>query len=219
MLEVRNALPSELDAVGDLVADLYLTEGWAGTEEYAAELRDARTRAEHADVLVAVLDGELVASVTVVLRGGPYAEASDPDESVIRMLATSPAARGQGVGASLVEECVSRSRAAGHSAVRLSTQQKMVAAQRLYERAGFVRTPERDWSPLPGLDLITYWLPLVYCGQCGEPGRHEACLRMLELEPPRYCTQCRRRRVVQVHPTGWSARCVEHGTTTNEQPG
>jgi hypothetical protein len=32
----------------------------------------------------------------------------------------------------------------------------MPATHRVYEHAGFVRDPERDWSPLPGVDLITY---------------------------------------------------------------
>ncbi|MBW8802258.1 MAG: hypothetical protein AUG49_09280 [Catenulispora sp. 13_1_20CM_3_70_7] len=58
-----------------------------------------------------------------------------------------------------------------------------------------------------------------YCGQCGEPKTpgttgHERCAARAELEPPRYCAQCRRRMVVQVLPQGWSARCVEHGTIT-----
>lgn len=57
-----------------------------------------------------------------------------------------------------------------------------------------------------------------YCGRCGEPAAidrgdadHAACAKALQLEPPRYCTACRRRMVVQVVPAGWSARCVEHG--------
>jgi hypothetical protein len=36
-------------------------------------------------------------------------------------------------------------------------------------------------------------------------------LRARELEPPRYCPQCRRRMVVQVTPAGWQARCSVHG--------
>lgn len=55
---------------------------------------------------------------------------------------------------------------------------------------------------------------LRWCGLCGEPGTHPDCDLRLGLEPPRYCTHCKRRMVVQVHPTGWSARCVEHGTLT-----
>lgn len=53
------------------------------------------------------------------------------------------------------------------------------------------------------------------CGHCGEPlatGAHPRCERMLALEPPRFCTGCGRRMKVQVHPRGWSATCVEHGT-------
>ena len=60
----------------------------------------------------------------------------------------------------------------------------------------------------------------TYCGRCGEPqmddgqqpvGEHAACDQALVLEPPRYCAQCRRRLIVQVLPTGWTARCSAHG--------
>lgn len=214
MLEVRDALPSELDAAGDLVADVYVAEGWSTHADYTADLRDARTRAEVADVLVAVLDGSVVGTATLALHGSPAAHVCEPGEAELRMLATLPAARGRGVAAALVEECVRRARERGCSAVRLSTQVPMTAAQRVYERLGFTRTSDRDWSPVPGMPLLTYWLPLAYCGHCGGPGTHAACERMLELEPPRYCAQCRRRMVVQVHPTGWTARCVEHGVLT-----
>ncbi|MFI5915047.1 hypothetical protein [Dactylosporangium sp. NPDC051541] len=54
----------------------------------------------------------------------------------------------------------------------------------------------------------------LFCDRCGEPctgGSHPACTAARELEPPRYCAQCRRRMKVQVLPGGWSAQCVEHG--------
>ncbi|NUP31824.1 MAG: hypothetical protein HOU01_08915 [Streptomycetaceae bacterium] len=57
-----------------------------------------------------------------------------------------------------------------------------------------------------------------YCDQCGEPAAsagHEACARRRDLEPPRYCADCRRRMVVQVTPRGWTAKCVEHGVRTS----
>ncbi|HEV2089305.1 MAG TPA: hypothetical protein VGR21_13435 [Cryptosporangiaceae bacterium] len=57
-----------------------------------------------------------------------------------------------------------------------------------------------------------------YCGRCGEPTAdtdHTACAGALQLEPPRFCLRCRRRMVVQILPTGWTARCVEHGLTTS----
>jgi hypothetical protein len=94
----------------------------------------------------------------------------------------------------------------------------MTAAHRLYEGIGFVRTPSFDWRPVPELLLRTYALPLVpWCGQCGDEltaEGHTGCRRAAALDPPRYCAHCRRRMVVQVTPTGWTARCVEHGTLT-----
>jgi hypothetical protein len=57
-------------------------------------------------------------------------------------------------------------------------------------------------------------MDIEYCGRCGEPvavGNHKGCEQALRLEPPRYCARCRRRMVVQVTPTGWSAQCSRHG--------
>ena len=54
----------------------------------------------------------------------------------------------------------------------------------------------------------------AFCDQCGRPtaeGEHGRCGARRELEPPRYCPDCRRRMKVQVVPTGWTATCVEHG--------
>jgi hypothetical protein len=59
---------------------------------------------------------------------------------------------------------------------------------------------------------------MTFCGQCGEAvdaRDHSRCDELLVLEPPRFCTQCRRRMVVQVVPRGWTARCVEHGEITS----
>jgi hypothetical protein len=54
----------------------------------------------------------------------------------------------------------------------------------------------------------------AFCEQCGQPAAelvHSSCRNRAELEPPRWCRDCRRRMVVQVTPGGWTARCVEHG--------
>jgi hypothetical protein len=36
----------------------------------------------------------------------------------------------------------------------------MRAAHAIYERLGFTRAPERDWSPLPGVRLLAFTLSL-----------------------------------------------------------
>jgi ribosomal protein S18 acetylase RimI-like enzyme len=213
VLLVRPLRADEHALVGDLTVEAYLADGLVGPD-YSAVIRDVASRAAVATVLVAEVDGAPVGSVTFALGGSPYAERSAPGEAEIRMLGIARAGRGHGAGTALTQECISRAVDAGCSAVRLSTQPEMAGAHRIYERLGFLRTPERDWTPVPGVDLLTYVLTLAHCGHCGEPGTHEECVRRLALDPPRYCGQCRRRMVVQVHPTGWSARCVEHGLLT-----
>ena len=57
-----------------------------------------------------------------------------------------------------------------------------------------------------------------FCGHCSEPSEardHTVCAVQLVMEPPRFCTSCRRRMKVQVTPRGWSAECVEHGVLTS----
>jgi GNAT superfamily N-acetyltransferase len=190
-------------------------EGYS-SPEYEPQLRDVGSRMTEATVLVALLGEDLVGAVTVATRMGPWAEQAVVGEAVIRMLVVARSARGSGAGEALVRACLDAARADGCTMVRLSSQENMTAAHRLYTRLGFVRTPPYDWSPVPGLELMTFGLPLVpWCGQCGREltvEGHEPCRRAASLDPPRYCGQCRRRMVVQVTPTGWSARCVEHGT-------
>lgn len=214
---VRPAQPDDHAAVADLTAGVYRGEGYSSAS-YEPALRAVASRAASASVLLAEVDGRLAGAVTVATRGGEWAEQSAPGEAVIRMLVVSAQARGHGVGAALVRACLDAARADGCTMVRLSSQEDMRAAHRLYERLGFVRTPSHDWSPVPELFLRTYALPLAaWCGQCGSAltaEGHDACRRQAELDPPRYCPDCRRRMVVQVTPTGWSARCSEHGTRT-----
>lgn len=210
-------MPADLRAVEELTVGVYRGEGYA-SEQYEPKLRDVAGRARDATVLVALDEVQLLGAVTVATRGGPWAEQYAPGAAVIRMLAVAQAARGRGVGETLVLACLDTARADGCSIVQLSSQPEMTAAHRLYERLGFVRVPQDDWSPEPGVELRAYALPLSpWCDQCGQAltvDGHELCHRAAELDPPRFCAQCRRRMVVQVTPSEWSARCVEHGTRT-----
>ena len=114
--------------------------------------------------IVAEDDGRIVGSVllyragTVIARpgGGPLTLAS-PE---VRLLAVAPAARGKGVGAALMQECVARARASGATRLTLHTTEMMQAAVRLYERMGFVRAPELDFRPGPSLVVKGYRLDL-----------------------------------------------------------
>ena len=163
-LVVRPARPDELAAVGELTVEAYLVDGLLDNDHgYDITLRDAASRARHGHVLVAVdPDDRLLGAVALftVDAGPEYAEQADPGDAVIRMLVTAPTARGRGVGTALAQACVDLARDLGCSRVRLSTQPVMLTAHRIYERLGFLRAPNRDWEPVPGIELLGYELSL-----------------------------------------------------------
>jgi ribosomal protein S18 acetylase RimI-like enzyme len=157
-VSVRTALPSEYDAIGALTLRAYSLDGLLDDDsDYARDLRDASRRAEHADLLVAVDDEQnVVGTVTFCLPGSPWAELSRDGQAEFRMLAVDVAARGQGIGEKLVRACLERAERKGCTSVVISTRPQMVSAHRIYQRLLFDRTPEQDWTPAPGIDLITY---------------------------------------------------------------
>ena len=156
-MEIRRALPEELEEVGRLTAEVYVSDGYlAEGDGYVVELVDTPRRAREAELWVAVDDGQVLGSVTFAPVGSAYREIGRDDEGEFRMLAVSPAARGRGIGRALVERCVQRSRELGYAGVRMSSMDVMTGAHRIYERLGFTRAPEDDWSPEPGVTLLAY---------------------------------------------------------------
>jgi ribosomal protein S18 acetylase RimI-like enzyme len=108
-------------------------------------------------VLVAVDGGRIVGTVMLPSDGQVVA---GPDEAEIRALAVAPDGQGKGTGAALLRAAIERAARGGVRHLVLLTQPEMLAAQRLYQRAGFRRLPDRDWSPAPGATLLAYGLRL-----------------------------------------------------------
>ena len=159
---VRPADVGEYGRIGRLTVAAYADDGQlGGGHGYDRTLADVAGRAADGEVLVAVDDaGEVLGSVTFVLPGSRLAELSRPGEAEFRMLAVDPAAQGRGVGEALARACVDRAVAHGCAALVLSARDFSGRARRLYERLGFVRTPELDWTPVPGVDLLAMRLEL-----------------------------------------------------------
>src|SRR5207247_1651470 len=72
-----------------------------------------------------------------------------------------PTARVSGIGAALVNECVGFARRAGYERMMLWTNDALVDARRIYERAGFVLAEEHGHRAF-GHDLVSqdWWLTL-----------------------------------------------------------
>lgn len=157
-MRIRLATPAELTAVGDLTVAGYVDFTLGPADPYLEKLRDTAMRAREADLWVAEDEGSLLGTVTSCPSGSSLREISRDGEGEFRMLAVAPQARGRGVGEALTRHCIDLSKAAGERALVLSSLPTMTSAHRLYARLGFVRLPERDWSPLPGVDLIAFRL-------------------------------------------------------------
>lgn len=179
--DIRLIAATEYDTLAEITAQAYLQGGlldFGEQDPYLVRLRDVEHRATTAQVLVAVTNSAVAASggeddeaaggerllggVTYVPGPGPMADLAREGEAEIRTLAVAPEARGRGVGEALTRACLDRARTAGFRRVVLCSQTRMLAAHRLYERLGFTRTPERDWSPTDKVDtfLIAYALEL-----------------------------------------------------------
>jgi ribosomal protein S18 acetylase RimI-like enzyme len=162
---IRPAQPEDHERLGDLTAAAYRDDGlldFGAEDPYLEVLRDVARRAEHAEVLVAAdASGTVLGGVAFVAGPGPFADVAREGEAEFRTLAVAPDGRGRGVGTALVRECIDRARALGRQRVVLSTQPMMHAAHRVYERFGFRRAPERDWSPIDTLTLLVYELDLT----------------------------------------------------------
>ena len=128
--------------VAAYVAGEHLSEG----DAYAATLRNVSSRIEY--TLVATIDGEIVGTICLCPPDGQSAAVlAGSDEYEFRFLAIEPGAWGSGIGGALVAECEARARAFGAQHMVISVIDSNERAITFYERLGYTRLPERDWSP------------------------------------------------------------------------
>jgi ribosomal protein S18 acetylase RimI-like enzyme len=154
-IEVRPATPGDYPAIAELTVAAYEADGQIGPDHpYRYVLADVAGRAPAGELLVAVDGEEVLGSVLFVEAGSAFAEMAGPGEAEFRMLAVSPKAQRRGIGERLVRACLDRARDRGAERVVISARDFVRAPLRLYDRLGFVRVPERDWSPVPGVVLV-----------------------------------------------------------------
>lgn len=134
MCLLRDPLPGELGWVVAKHGELYSQEyGWGEQFEglvakVAADYLSRRDPARE-KCWIADIKGQRVGTVMLVADSATTAR--------LRLLLVDPRARGQGVGAILVRQCVDFARAKGYQDIVLWTQSVLTGARRLYEAAGF----------------------------------------------------------------------------------
>lgn len=148
---LRDLGPGDIGWIVHRQAVLYAEEyGWNGEYEALA----ARILADfvqsfdpaHDAAWVAEIDGRIVGSVFLV-RG------DRPKVGKLRLLYVEPGMRGAGIGGKLVNACIARARAVGDDRLTLWTNSVLVAARRIYERAGFRLVDEAPHRSF-GKDLV-----------------------------------------------------------------
>lgn len=169
-LPIREIQKQEFEELGQLMVEVYSgLEGFPSPAEqpdyYEMLANIGRfTERKDAQVLVALSpEGELVGGVVYfgdMLEHGASGPATQvQNASGIRLLGVSPRFRGTGVGKALTNACIQRARDKGHSEVILHTTQAMPIAWGMYERLGFVRSPDLDFDR-GELRIFGFRLPL-----------------------------------------------------------
>jgi GNAT superfamily N-acetyltransferase len=166
---IRDARADERAAIRDLTlaayaeyATIMAPTAWVALWQAVRAGLDAEGAIER---IVAERDGALLGSVMLYspdanAYGDGVVAAGWPE---LRLLAVVPAARGQGVGTALVEECMRRARRAGAAALGLHTSESLRAGMHMYERMGFVRAPEGDFQPNGAELVMAYRVTLDDC--------------------------------------------------------
>ncbi|QVI19090.1 GNAT family N-acetyltransferase [Nocardia tengchongensis] len=99
---------------------------------------------ESTTVLVARSDGKIVGTLSLVMFPIPSGLRARIEDVVV-----DDSARGQGVGAALIEEAKTRASAAGARTLDLTSRASRSAANRLYERLGFQLRESRVYRFAP----------------------------------------------------------------------
>jgi GNAT superfamily N-acetyltransferase len=149
-LVLRAPQPGDMGWVVQREAALYAHEfGYdASFEALVAEIVARFVRrldAERERCWMAERGGVRVGAVFVVRKS--------PRTAQLRLLHVERAARGQGVGARLVDECIAFARGAGYRRMMLWTQSHLDAARRLYQSRGFALASEEAHHSF-GKDLV-----------------------------------------------------------------
>ena len=146
----RLGRPGDLGWVVMAHGEMYASEfGWDTSFESLVARIVADYAGDHDDTReaawVAELDGRRVGCVFCI--------AADDQTAQLRMLLVGPAARGHGIGARLVDECMGFAREAGYKRMKLWTNHPLAAARRISLSRGFrlaEEEPHHSW----GADLV-----------------------------------------------------------------
>ncbi len=152
---LRSHQPGDMGWVVERHGLLYWQEyGW--DERFEALV--ARIAADFIDLLeserercwIAERDGQRLGCVFLVRD----AESDPATTARLRLLLVDPAARGLGLGRTLVQQCTTFARSAGYKRIVLWTNSVLTSARRIYEQEGYRLLREKPYTAF-GKDLVS----------------------------------------------------------------
>ena len=165
--KIREARPADREMIQSVALSAYeqyaavMKENW---KYYRQNILDTLADPKPAEQIVAETDQGIIGTVLLYPAGtplhGPDGKQISLEVPEVRLLAVTPSARGQGIGAALMHECIRRARQSGAASLGLHTTDIMGVAMRMYENMGFVRVPALDLRPAEGVVVKGYRLKL-----------------------------------------------------------
>jgi DNA-binding MarR family transcriptional regulator/GNAT superfamily N-acetyltransferase len=147
---LRAPQPGDLGWVIQRHGALYAQEyGFDETFEFLV----ARIVADYAQTRDPEREAAWIAEVDGQPVGCVFCVRQDDSTAKLRLLLVEPSARGLGIGGRLVGECMSFARAAGYTQMTLWTQDCLIGARKIYQRAGFQLVAEGKHHSF-GHDLV-----------------------------------------------------------------
>lgn len=147
---LRAPEPGDYGWIVERNAAVYAREyGWDSSYEALV----ARIVADYLERHDAARERAWIAEVGGARVGCVFCVAKGDDVAQLRLLLVEPSARGRGVGGRLVDECLRFARRAGYREMMLWTNDVLVDARRIYERAGFELVEEEPHHSF-GHDLV-----------------------------------------------------------------
>ena len=156
---IREATPADDDAVAELIT-AYLT--WAhGVLESDYGIDEPPSDVTSVRATLADLGRPAAATLLVERAGRPVGVGAirglGTEVAEIKRMYVDPAARGDHLGARILDRLIDIAREAGASVVRLDTCEFMTAAQRLYRSREFIERDAYEGTEIPER-LRRYWL-------------------------------------------------------------
>ena len=154
--KVRNALPEEFGAVGELMVDVYSQiEGFPKQSEqpqYYDLLRNVGQLTENPNIelLVAVSSQGSIGGAVVYFHdmkdyGSGGTATQEKNACGFRLLAVDPETRGLGIGKLLTIACIDKAKNSPAGQIIIHTTKTMQLAWGMYERMGFKRSEDLDF--------------------------------------------------------------------------